>query len=87
MVVAFLIPTSAGAALAAALPEGPTDVTVKVKAHGRFGDDTEFDTAEFPVPVSVQQKGELAYTCATDPPTLAAVCPQQGQAPAMSSCE
>jgi hypothetical protein len=83
--VANLIPKSAGDAMAAALPAEPTDVIIKVKAHGHFGDDTAFDTAEFQIPVSVRQQGGLVWGCATGK-TLTGVCPQQGQT-AVAGCK
>jgi hypothetical protein len=79
VVVVSLIPASVGAALAAALPGGPTEVIVKVKGHGRYGDDTEFDTGEFAVPVAISKGLVGPYACADAEQTLVAVCPQQGQ--------
>jgi hypothetical protein len=76
--VATLIPPSAGAALSAVLPAGPTEAVIKVKAHGRYGDDTEFDTAEFSVPVAISQGVVGPFGCAVEGQTIA-VCPQQGQ--------
>jgi hypothetical protein len=81
-----LIPAVAGAALAAALPAGPTTVTISVTAHGRYGDDTEFDTAPFQVPVSVTQGLKGPYGCSDPTKKLTGVCPQQGQT-AVVSCQ
>lgn len=81
-----LIPATAGAALAAALPAGPTDLTIEVTAHGRYGDDTQFDTAPFQVPVSVTQGLIGPITCVDTTKKLIGVCPQQGQT-AVASCQ
>ncbi len=80
-----LIPFSVGQVLAAALPAGPTDVIVKVSAHGRYGDDTQFDTADYSVPVSVTQGLVGPFTCAAGK-VLVGVCPQQGQT-AVTLCQ
>ena len=84
--VVTLIPASAGKAIADALPAGPTEGVIHVKAHGRYGDDTEFDTAEFSVPVAVSQGVIGPFACADTTKKLAGVCPQQGQT-AVALCQ
>ncbi len=76
VVVVVLIPSNAGAALAGAIGSGPTDAVIHVKAHGRYGDDTEFDTGEFAVPISIVS-GTSPFTCAAG--KTPACCPQDGQ--------
>ncbi len=60
-----LIPPAAGAQLANAVGGGGAlNIAVRVRAHGRFGDDTEFDTAsDYTVPVTLKSLGP--YTCPT----------------------
>jgi hypothetical protein len=85
VVVVTLIPFSAGGALATVFPDGPTEAVIKVKAHGRYGDDSEFDTAEFAVPVAISKGVVREYTC-SDSTKKIAVCPQQGQT-AVTVCQ
>lgn len=82
----FLIPAVAGAVLAAALPAGPVDLTIIVTAHGRYGDDTQFDTAPFPVHASVTQGLIGPLGCVDSTKKLIGVCPQQGQT-AVAACQ
>jgi hypothetical protein len=80
VVVVALIPSNAGVELAGAIGSGPVNAIIHVKAHGRYGDDTEFDTAEFPVPVILTQVGTSPFACTgTNAGKTAACCPQNGQ--------
>jgi hypothetical protein len=78
VVVVTLIPVTAGAVIAGNLPAGPTEGIIKVKAHGRYGDDTEFDTADYSVPVAVSV-GVFGPTTCPAPKILVGICPQNGQ--------
>ncbi|GEJ55633.1 hypothetical protein [Anaeromyxobacter diazotrophicus] len=84
-----LIPAATGVALAAVLPAGPTDVLVEVSAHGRYGDDSPFDTAPYQVPVSVTvgPPGPL-ITCTNSSGivSIRPACPQQGQTSVLGAC-
>jgi hypothetical protein len=80
VLVAVLIPPDAGAVLATAVGAGSANAIVHVKAHGRYGDDTEFDTAEFSVPVVIVNGATDAFACTgTDAGKTPACCPQDGQ--------
>ncbi len=86
VVVVTLVPATAGEELAKVLPaDRTTEGIIKVKAHGRYGDDTEFDTAEYVVPVTASHNGQGAVTCTDTTKTLHA-CPQPGQT-AVYSCD
>jgi hypothetical protein len=78
VVVVALIPSNAGLALAPATTSGPVTVAINVKAHGRYGDDTEFDTAEFSIPVILSPLSSFACT-GTNAGKTPACCPQDGQ--------
>ncbi len=84
--VVDLLPPGAGAALAAALPAASTEIVIKVSAHGRYSDDSKFDSADFAVPVSVTQLGGGVFACADTTKKLIGVCPQQGQT-AVALCQ
>jgi hypothetical protein len=72
--VAVLIPSTAGAELASQLPTTETTVIIHVKAHGRYGDDTQFDTAEYVVPVHVTNGTTAPLVCSDRTKTLVC-CP------------
>lgn len=79
VIVAVVIPSAAGARIASSLGgTGPVDAIIHVKAHGRYGDDTEFDTAEFSLPVSISNGFVSPPTC-TDTTKTFRGCPQPGQ--------
>jgi hypothetical protein len=81
VVVVALIPSNAGAALASAIGSGPVTVAINVKAHGRYGDDTEFDTAEFSIPATLSQGTAVPFACTgTNAGKTPACCPDNGTA-------
>jgi hypothetical protein len=80
VVVVALIPPSAGATIAGAIGAGPANAVIHVKAHGRYADDTQFDTAEYAVPAIVINGGSTPFACTgTNSGKTPACCPQDGQ--------
>jgi hypothetical protein len=78
-VVAIIPDTSAIAGAVA----GTTAMTAYVKAHGYYGDGSQFDTPEFPVPVTVSSGTFAGFACTA--PKLPLSCPQAGQS-AVATC-
>lgn len=86
--VVTLIPSSVAAALAPALPAGGAEALIEVKARGHYADGSDFDTAEFPVPVTITL-GDPAvaaiFSCPTG--TTSHSCPQIGQTAVTTKCQ
>jgi hypothetical protein len=86
--VVTLIPSSVAAALSPVLPAGGAEMLIDVKARGHYADGTEFDTAEFPVPVTITQGDPrilAEFTCPTG--TTSQSCPQIGQTAVTTKCQ
>jgi hypothetical protein len=73
-----LIPPGAFVPTSGAVPAGPTSAIIHVKAHGTYGDNQSFETAEYSVPVDVSVGVVGGFGCPAGQ-SLAAVCPQDGQ--------
>lgn len=82
VIMAHLIPPAAGAALRAALPAGPVEVMIFMKAVGQYGSGHEFETGEYPISVDVTQQG-FVQGCADPAQTITLACPQLGQTAAV----
>lgn len=88
VVSVFPIPTSIGQRLAMSIPAGASaQVLAKVRLRGFFSDQNRFETAEFPLPISVCNGCLGTPACADATQAVVSVCPQAGQTPAAVNCE
>jgi hypothetical protein len=88
--VAFIpvVPPSAVNQLGNIVPvNGTATVFAFVKAAGRFQDERTFETGEFEIPVEVCNGCVGVFGCPPSKPDRVGVCLQDGQLPAVVSCQ
>lgn len=82
-----VIPVEIGQYLQALLPDsGPAIVIAEVKAIGRLGDDSRFESGTIKIPVEVYNAQFPGWGCPKDGEFVTAICPNDGQT-ASVACE